>query len=158
MFPLEDDTSNVTSCTSVSPLQVRSRLFSISDDIPDRVSPYGVAGSPTDPFESAELLGSDSMPSSPFGESRAGDALLQSSDNNLSLVSSGGEAPQSSLDNLFTRGRFMQTSDVAELLQTACSGNTEAARCDAACSRCKVHNPSTLFPCHYKFCISDPPG
>lgn len=113
-------------------LQVRSRLFSISDDVPDRVSPYGVAGSPTDPFESAELLGSDSLPSSPFGESRAGDALLQSSDNNLSLISSGGEAAHSSPDNLFTRGRFMQTSDVAELLQTVCSGNTEPARCDTA--------------------------
>ncbi|BDA42334.1 probable E3 ubiquitin-protein ligase XBOS32 at N-terminal half [Coccomyxa sp. Obi] len=112
---------------AMAQLQVRSRLFSISDDVPDRVSPYGVTGSPTDPFESAELLGSDSLPSSPFGESRAGDALLQSSDNNLSLISSGAEAAHSSPDTLFMRGRFMQTSDVAELLQTACSGNTEPA-------------------------------
>ncbi|KAK9901580.1 hypothetical protein WJX75_003093 [Coccomyxa subellipsoidea] len=75
-----------------------------------------------------ELLGSDSLPSSPFGESRAGDALLHSSDNALGLVSSGGEAAHSSPDSLFARGRFMQTSDVAELLQTSCSGHGQPAR------------------------------
>lgn len=110
-------------------LRVRSRLFSISDDVPERVSPYRAAGSPTDPFESVELLGSDSLPSSPFGESQAGEALLHSSDNTLLLSSSGGEAgAHSSPDSLFARGRFMQTSDVAELLQTSCSGTGEAAR------------------------------
>ncbi len=113
---------------AMAQLRVRSRLFSISDDVPERVSPYRMAGSPTDPFESAELLGLDSLPSSPFGESRAGDALLHSSDNALGLVSSGGEATHSSPDSLFARGRFMQTSDVAELLQTSCSGAGHPAR------------------------------
>ena len=129
--PEDDSAARASSPQSLAmaQLRVRSRLFSISDDIPERVSPYRMAGSPTDPFESAELLGSDSLPSSPFGESRAGDALLHSSDNALGLVSSGGEAAHSSHDSLFARGRFMQTSDVAELLQTSCSGHGQPARC-----------------------------
>ena len=56
-------------------LRVRSRLFSTSEDGPLGASRQILATSPTNPFDTAEVLGSDSIPSSPFGDSTADDWL-----------------------------------------------------------------------------------
>jgi hypothetical protein len=97
----------------------RSRLFSISDDVPERISPYRAVGSPTDPFESAELLASDSLPSSPLcslgGLSAADEFPLLHSTNDALMLSSGPPTWHSSPDSLFRRGRYLQTSDASEL-------------------------------------------
>jgi hypothetical protein len=128
-------------------LALRSRLFSVSDDAHARVSPYGRITdpygrqpiSPTDPFESAELLGSGSMPSSPSFGSRSDsepEALLQSAGGLLLSSGEGLFERRGSLEDgpagpsdsgrgcsaIFARGRFLQSEDVAELLQTDCSG------------------------------------
>ena len=58
-----------------SQLRVRSRLFSTSEDAPLGTHPQMLASSPTNPFDTAEILGSDSIPSSPFGDSMADEWL-----------------------------------------------------------------------------------
>ena len=58
-----------------SQLQVRSRLFSTSEDAPLAAHPQMLTSSPTNPFDTAEILGSDSIPSSPFGDSIADEWL-----------------------------------------------------------------------------------
>ena len=127
--------------SSSSELLLRSRLFSISDDIPERISPYNLAGSPTDPFESAGLLASDSLPSSPLcslgGNSSAGGSVLHTINDNL-LMSSGTDTRQGSLDALFVRGRFLQTSETAEAMQQVGEQDT---RCDPA-PHCQVGTQS----------------
>ena len=60
---------------SCSQLQVRSRLFSTSEDAPLGVNPQVLTSSPTNPFDTAEILCSDSIPSSPFGDSIADEWL-----------------------------------------------------------------------------------
>ena len=60
---------------SCSQLQVRSRLFSTSEDAPLGINPQVLTSSPTNPFDTAEILGSDSIPSSPFGDSIADEWL-----------------------------------------------------------------------------------
>ena len=60
---------------SCDQLQVRSRLFSTSEDAPMGTHPQVFASSPTNVFDTAEILGSDSIPSSPFGDSTADDWL-----------------------------------------------------------------------------------
>lgn len=67
--------SRAPSAKSSSQLQVRSRLFSTSEDAPLRTAPQVYATSPTNPFDTAEILGSDSIPSSPFADSTADEWL-----------------------------------------------------------------------------------
>ena len=56
-------------------LRVRSRLFSTSEDGLLGASRQVLATSPTNPFDTAEVLGSDSIPSSPFEDVMADDWL-----------------------------------------------------------------------------------
>lgn len=151
--PQLSDRADMRSRPEVPALALRSRLFSVSDDVPARVSPYGRGTdpygqqpiSPTDPFESAELLGSGSMPSSPsFGSHSASepDALLHSTGGLLSSgeglfelrgsLENGAAGPSDSgrgCSSIFARGRFLQSEDVAELLQTDCSGWVKYPAC-----------------------------
>lgn len=79
---------------SCSQLQVRSRLFSTSEDAQLAAHPQLLASSPTNPFDTAEILGSDSIPSSPFGDSISNEwlhvheGLLERSADTHSLVHS----------------------------------------------------------------------
>ena len=114
-------------------LALRSRLFSVSDDVPVRLyghatGPYGQPASPTNPFESAELLGSGSMPSSPSFGQRSGSEQEPTLMDSAGLFLSSGEgferhgrmdaagAGPSSSGSIFARGRFCR----AAMLQSCC--------------------------------------